>query len=165
MNSCTKKSWSKVPSQAFWAISKLAEATHVSSTELLFNWLPLLGATEWEAQGCEFCWDSGSTNKGHLRLKIMHGSLFNIIYTCKKMSQHIPIDPPPYIWRSIYFPRFTNIRRGLDPCQDRFHGFLHLEGLRALDGRRPWRWKSPWVLMKHHGHVENDVHHRNDLFF
>ncbi|CAL1153338.1 unnamed protein product [Cladocopium goreaui] len=39
--------------------AQLPQATHVSSTELLFNWLPLLGATEWEAQGCEFCWDSG----------------------------------------------------------------------------------------------------------
>ena len=36
----------------------VAEATHVSSTELLFNWLPLLGATERGSsalEGDRFC--------------------------------------------------------------------------------------------------------------
>lgn len=97
----------------------------------------------------------------------MHGSLFNMIYTCKKLSQHITYRSTPIYLKIHIFPEihqtidlflcqniYPNIRRGLDPCQprifskseDRFHGFLHLEGLRALDGRRPWRWKSPWAF-------------------
>ena len=32
----------------------------------------------------------------------MHGSLFIHVKNCH-------IDPPPYIWRSIYFPRFTKL--------------------------------------------------------
>ena len=36
----------KCPGALARARSDLCEATHVSSTELLFNWLPLLGTTE-----------------------------------------------------------------------------------------------------------------------